>query len=72
MLKRYQNPNKDPSSNVFHKLLDSALSPALSGTEVAFNSKLFAQASNAGAGNDVQGLSFNEVNDDKDHDRRGK
>lgn len=68
----YQSPNNAPSSNVLDKRLDSALSPALSGTEAALTSKLFASRSDSGAGAEVHGLSLNESDEDTDHDRRGK
>jgi hypothetical protein len=70
MLKRYQSPNNAPSSTVLDKPLDSALSPALSGTEVALTSKLFASRSDSGAGTEDQGLSLSEFDEDRDHDRR--
>jgi hypothetical protein len=47
-------------SNVLNKLLDSALLPALSGTEVALTSKLFVSRPDSGAGTEDQGLSLNE------------
>lgn len=72
MLNRYQSPNNAPSSNVLNRLLDSALSPALSGTEAALTSKLLASRSDSSAGTEVQGLSLNEFDDDRDHDRRGE
>jgi hypothetical protein len=55
-----------------NKLLDSALLPALSGTEVALTSKLFMSRSDSGAGAEDQGLSLNEFDEDRDHDRRGE
>jgi hypothetical protein len=55
-----------------NKLLDSALSPALSGTEVALTSKLFVSWSDSGAGTEDQGPSLNEFDEDRDHDQRGE
>jgi hypothetical protein len=72
MLKRYQSPNNAPSSNVLNKLLDSALSPALSGTAAALTSKFLASRSDSGAGTEVHGLSLNDSDEDRDHGRRGK
>jgi hypothetical protein len=54
-------------SNVLTKLLDSALSLKLSGTEVALTSKLFMARLDSGVGTEDQGLSLNE---DRGHDRR--
>jgi hypothetical protein len=70
MLKRYQSPNNALSSNVLNKLLDSTLSPMLSGTKVALTSKLFVSRSNSSAGTEDKGLSLNEFDEDRDHDRR--
>jgi hypothetical protein len=55
-----------------NKLLDSALLPALSGTEVALTSKLFVLRPDLGTGTEYQGLSLNELDEDKDHDWRGE
>jgi len=53
-------------------VLHSALLPALSGTEVALTSKLFVSRSDLGTGTEDQGLSLNEFDEDRDHDRRGE
>jgi hypothetical protein len=47
-----------------NKLLDSALSQKLSGTEVALISKLFMARSDSGMGTKDQGLSLNEFDED--------
>lgn len=75
-MKRYQRPNKAPSSSVWNKLPDASLllSPALSGTEVALASKRVASRSEeARAGKDAQGLNGKEEEEEaRDQDRRGK
>lgn len=74
MLKTYQRPNNKPSTSVFTKLLDSTLSPALSGTEVALASKRFASSPEVARGTELHGLSLNgeEEDEERDQDRQGK
>lgn len=68
MLKMYHNPNRNPSCNVFAKLLDFSLSPALSAA-VALTSKRSGLESE---GTEFQALSGKAEEEERDHDRFGK
>ena len=75
MLKRYQRPNKAPSSRVLSKPLEeaAALSPALSGTEAALASKRPASGSEGGAREEVRGRNLKAEDEESSaQDRRVK
>ena len=68
MLKRYHNPNSNPSSNVFFKLPDFSPSSALSAA-VALTSKRSALESE---GTEFQALSGKAEEEERDHDLFGR